>query len=127
MKLNFSGKYRLLIVAFVLVVIDLIANNAKQNILSRQVVKIQHFTFSPKMAGKILGYVIMLVALCFFVFSQSSPSSMDAAVLGAILFGFHGVSNYYLFKHYAPVIIIGETFYGASLFMLVTDIYIYLS
>lgn len=124
---SFIHKNRLLTTILILFAIDYVANTAKQNIISRQVVKIQHFTFSPNPIGKLLAFILMVCALIFFIFSQSNPSSMDAGILGGILFGFHGLSNYYLFKHYAPAIIIGETFYGASLFMLSTDIYTYLS
>jgi hypothetical protein len=118
------GALRLAVVALVLVLADTAADYLKRDIVAKQVIKVQHFTFSPKLPMKILSYAVILSALAYFIFSRSpSDHTLDAAVLGGLLYAFHGVSHIYYFKHGSPIFALGETFYGASLFMLLTDVY----
>jgi hypothetical protein len=109
---------------------DALAARTKQNILARQVVRVQHFTFTPKFLGWLAASAAVLAALFVFVISASNggpASTLHAATLGALLYGFQGATNYGLLKHWSPVLAVGEAFYGASALMLVTTAYNYIS
>ncbi len=117
------------ITAILFIAGDTLAGRAKQDILARQIVRVQHFTFAPKPLGQVAANAVVLAALFLFVISASNgghASTLHAAALGALLYSFQGATNYRLLKHWSPALVVGETFYGASALMLAVVIYNYI-
>jgi uncharacterized membrane protein len=90
-------------------------------IFDRTVSAIQNSSLVVNIPPAIFTYILMAVALNYFIISANKPP-FDAFILGFCMYGVFDFTNMAIFKKYNLKTAIGDTLWGAILFFTVTKI-----
>ena len=90
-------------------------------IFDRTVSSIQNSSLVVNVPPAIFTYILMAVALNYFIISANKPA-FDAFILGFCIYGVFDFTNMAIFKKYNLKTAISDTLWGAILFFTVTKI-----
>ena len=113
--------YKLLISAFILVIIDSFYLKAVKNYFSKQIKIIQGSSMKINMTSAIITYIFLITAFNYFIV-KPKRSIQDAFLLGIIIYGVFETTNKALFSKWSWLTVLFDTLWGGILFALTTFI-----
>lgn len=86
---------------------------------SRQITNIQRVSMKFRPAGAVICYILLLAGLYWFIVSRRKPT-LDAALLGALIYGVYDTTNYATLKKWEAKFAVIDVIWGAMLFWTTT-------
>lgn len=102
-----------------LLALDAMYITATKQLFAEQVAAVQRVTMTVRMPGVFMCYALLIVGLYYFILKEKR-SIFDAFLLGIVIYGVFDSTNYALFKHWRPSILVMDTLWGGILFALAT-------
>jgi uncharacterized membrane protein len=93
--------HRVLFSSALLLALDFIYLSANKGAWETQIVQIQRVVLQLKIVPAILCYLLLIVALNYFILRTHRPV-WEAFMLGVIIYGVFDTTNYALFKKWNP-------------------------
>jgi len=113
--------HRVLFSSALLLAIDFIYLTANKGAWETQIVQIQRVVMQLKIVPAILCYLLLIVALNYFILRTHRPV-WEAFMLGVIIYGVFDTTNYALFKKWDWKLGLMDGLWGGVLFALTTSI-----
>ena len=108
--------FSFLSILVILVLIDSVYLFLTKSIFGEMVAKIQRTAIQFRLAGAVIVYLLLAVALYYFIV-KPGLSVWKAGLLGLVIYGTFDFTNYAMFKNYDLKIAIMDTVWGSLLFM----------
>lgn len=105
----------LLIVAVVLILLDSVYLNLTKSYFSKQIERVQGKPIELNIAGLLLCYTFLIFGFNYFII-QKQQSTMDAFLLGLVIYAVYEFTNYALFSNWSILTVIMDTLWGGVLF-----------
>lgn len=111
----------IVITGIVLVGLDSIYLSVIKNAFELQIRSIQNSPMTINIVGAILCYIILTLGVYYFVIREHR-SSIDSFLLGSFVYGVYETTNYSVFKKWKEEIMVIDTLWGGTLFVLTKQI-----
>jgi uncharacterized membrane protein len=105
-----------------LLVVDSVYLWSTGEIFGAMVKKIQNESMSIRYGSAFIVYALLSIGLVHFIV-KPGRSLVDAAILGAVIYGVFDFTNYALFRNYGLPVAIMDTVWGSVLMALTAYIY----
>jgi uncharacterized membrane protein len=113
--------HRVLFSSALLLALDFIYLSANKGAWETQIVQIQRVVMQLKIVPAILCYLLLIVALNYFILRTHRPV-WEAFMLGVIIYGVFDTTNYALFKKWDWKLGLMDGLWGGVLFALTTSV-----
>ena len=113
--------HRVLFSSALLLALDFIYLSSNKGAFETQIVQIQRVVMQVKILPVILCYLLLIIALNYFILRTHRPV-WEAFMLGAIIYGVFDTTNYALFKKWDWKFALMDGLWGGVLFALTTSV-----
>lgn len=105
----------------IVILLDIIFILSQQKNFASQILKIQSSEPKMRILPAIFCYIFLIFSLYYFIIKTNRPP-LDAFILGVVIYGVFETTNYSIFKHWNPMMVIIDTLWGGILMYLTTVI-----
>ncbi len=117
---------KLLLLAFVLIILDSIYLSLIKNYFSNQIKRVQGKSIIPNYFAAIFCYILLIFGLYYFIIIPNR-NVMDAFLLGIVIYGVYETTNMALLSNWLWKTVIIDTLWGGILFAITTYIVKYMT
>lgn len=108
-----------LIMSVLLMSLDFTYIYMMMGVFQKQIVDVQRVVMKFRPAGAVVCYLLILAGLYWFIIRRRR-SPLEAAFLGAFVYGVYDSTNYAMLKKWDAKVALIDTLWGAILFFITT-------
>lgn len=105
----------------IFILLDVVFILSQQKNFASQILQIQSSEPKMRILPAIFCYIFLIFSLYYFIIKLNRPP-LDAFILGVVIYGVFETTNYSIFKHWNPMMVIIDTLWGGILMYLTTVI-----
>lgn len=110
---------QIIISSIVLLCLDLIFLYMISNLFKQQIYEVQNSPLKINYRGGFLSYLFLIIGINYFIL-RHKKTSMDAFILGLVIYGVYETTSYALLENWKLQTVILDTTWGGVLFSLTT-------
>ena len=104
----------MIVPGIILLVLDFTYLNLMSNMYNIQIASVQKVALKPRYLGAIICYALLIFGLYHFIL-RSGRSTIDAFILGLVIYGVYNSTNYATLKNWTLKVTLIDTLWGGIL------------